>query len=292
MTNSVPAFWTVVIIALLWPALSLWLAHRISRLLPKCLSGWSLTALILASLLTVEVAYTKIPPSEAVRIMYLTLMDDGTLLGPTNRIASASSAAAVKEVLDLNDAMTMSASNDFEWAREQIPDLEIAVNDPITTAWMVADLEQDESGYNAQARCDMMGAATNADGTMSCYVHFNLSPSIEPVVPFRATIEDGTVIGLPVVSNSFPSLVSVATSDGPSDCYVYVVSVPEVLRNVQLVPLRNIPFGGGDADHPFKVLGGLMPNGRLPRSGEIRVDSNCWWQFEGGVMIGVRTNSP
>lgn len=297
MTNTLPALGSLVIITLLWPAVSLLLARRIARWIHVRPAGWRLAALFIGMLCAVEAGYTKVAPSDAVRIMYLMLEDDKTLLGPTNHFASAVGAAAVQEVLDENDGWVTSASNSFQWARDKLPNLAAVVIDPtLKVAWMALEVDEAGTGSNAQARCYCMGASTNADGTLQFYVHFNLIPAFEPMVPFHATMEDGSVVDLPAVSNSFPHLVSVKTPDGPADCYVYTVSVPMILANVALVPQSEIRFGGRDASQPFQVLGSLMINGRLGRTGEIPFASNKWWQFEGGAMCGVRdltvTNSP
>jgi hypothetical protein len=248
--------------------------------------------------------------SSRIQAIYLTLMGDGSLRGPTDTIASASQAAQVAGVNAAASNIVKVVSNTLAWVSADTPVLEsIVTNTHI--AWMTSDAVSSTNAINISARCDLISCATNVDGTLNAYVHVNGTPSSAPIVMFQVETEYDTVT-CAAVSNSFPSMVPVNTPDGVSSCYVYTVSVPttkswyevdpdtgeathyssNVPFSPTLIPVRNMSFGAPAVPPlrsalPLQVLGALQVDNKIGRTTSTITNGTHRLVFEGGVLVEV-----
>lgn len=268
-----------------WPRIE---ALRLLRRMPSPVA----LAMLVAFVALYDFGSTKGPViGPRLLATYLSIMADGTLRGPTNEIASATGAAAIDAVNGQNANMLSVISNGTQWARNELPLLEQAV-DETQIVWLHFDIPQSLNSSNLVARCDLMRSEPQSNGLVNCYMRFNMTPDTAPIIVFEASPATNVVMSCPVVSNSFPRLYPVARPDGVSSCYVYTVSIPDELQGVTLVPIQGVTFGGGSANDPLKVLGALMVNTYIGRTTTVQVDTNIWDVFEGGVLVGVTTNYP
>ncbi len=220
---------------------------------------------------------------------YLTILSDGTMLGPTNQIASAAAASAVAAVNAEAANMLQIASNTLLWARTDIPLIEVDVTNT-TIAWLTADIPQQLSQINLVARCDLLRTSVASNGTISAFVAFNQHPSSVPICAFEGSLDGTNWQTFAATSNSFPTLYPISMPDGVVSCLEYVVSIPATMRTVTVIPQREMTFGGGSRNTPLQVLGAVMVNSQIGRDVTVSVATNEQWIFEGGLLVGVLTN--
>lgn len=220
---------------------------------------------------------------------FLTVVSDGSLRGPTNVIASASSAAAISAVNAESAGMLETASNALLFAQTDLPVLEIDVTNT-TIAWLTADLPQSLANSNLVARCDLVRTDVASNGTISAFVAFNLSPASAPICSFEGSLDGTNWETFVAYSNSYPTLFPVTTPDGVVSCLQYTVSIPASMLSVAIVPQREVTFGGGSSNSPLQVLGAVMVNNQIGRDGTVSVSADEHWLFEGGLCVGVLTN--
>lgn len=251
------------------------------------------------------------PLGARVQAIFLTIMGDGSLRGPTDTIASASQAAQIAGVNASASSIVATVSNTLQWVRDDIPVLEsIVTNTHI--AWLTSDGVSSTNNPNISARCDLISYTTNASGSINAYVHVNVTPSTAPIVMFQVESEFDTVPCM-AVSNSFPDMVPIQTPDGVSSCYVYTVTAPttkswyevdpdtgeithyssNIPFSPTLIPVRNMSFGAPAVPPirsalPLQVLGGLMVNNKMGRTTTTITNGTQRLTFEGGVLVGVQ----
>ena len=262
------------------PRLAVWTIWR--RLRGR--TRWIAAAVLLVFVLS---GADKAPPTVAVaRMIFLTVMANGDLRGPTNVIASAAAATAVQAVVAESTNMVAVASNALAWAEADIPLIEADITNSVY-AWLTGDIPQDMASSNVVARCDLLAAVTRTNGTIDAYVAFNVIPSSAPIVSFEASAADTVWHAFTAVSNSYPALAAVDTPAGVVSGYCYTVSVPDALLNVPLIPERAMTFGGGSSNAPLGVLGAVMVDGQIGRTVETAIASGITGRFEGGILVGV-----
>jgi hypothetical protein len=220
---------------------------------------------------------------------YLTILSDGTMLGPTNQIASAAAASAVAAVNAESANMLVIASNTLQWAQTDIPLIEIDTTNT-TIAWLTADLPQPLSQSNLVARCDLLRTSVASNGTISAFVAFNQQPASAPICAFEGSLDGTNWQTFAATSNSFPALYPISMPDGVVSCLEYTVSIPDSMRTVTVIPQREMTFGGGSSNAPLQVLGAVMVDSQIGRDVTVSVATNEQWIFEGGLLVGVLTN--
>jgi len=220
---------------------------------------------------------------------YLTILSDGTMLGPTNQIASAAAAAAVAAVNAESANMLAIASNTLLWAQTDIPLIEVDVTNT-AIAWLTADMPQRLSQINLVARCDLLRTSVASNGTISAFVAFNQQPASAPICDFEGSLDGTNWLRFAATSNSFPTLYPISMPDGVVSCLEYTVSIPASMRTVTVIPQREMTFGGGSGNTPLQVLGAVMVNSQIGRDATVSVATNEQWIFEGGLLVGVLTN--
>lgn len=217
----------------------------------------------------------------------LTVMSTGELRGETNVVASAIAAAAVQGVLDESDATLASISNAIEWCRAAVPALETEITNT-TISWLQGEMPASLDSVNPVARADLMRVVSSSNGVANVYVALSLTPASAPVIQFEGCpISSSNWVEAVVISNSFPVLHPVVTPGGVSSCYVYTVSIPAIMRNMVLLPDRQLTFGGGSSNAPLNVLGGIMMNGLLGVTGTREIAPGLYGEFEGGALVEV-----
>jgi hypothetical protein len=220
---------------------------------------------------------------------YLTILSNGTMLGPTNQIASAAAAAAVAAVNAESANMLAIASNTLLWAETDIPIIEEAVTNTIIS-WITADIPQNLSQSNLVARCDLIHTSAATNGTISAFVAFNQQPATAPICTFEGSLDGTNWLTFAATSNSFPTLYPISTSEGVVSCLEYVVTIPDTMLTVTVIPQREMTFGGGSSNTPLQVLGAIMVDSHIGRDATVDVATNEQWLFEGGLLVGVLTN--
>lgn len=220
---------------------------------------------------------------------YLTIMSDGTMLGPTNQIASAAAGAAVAAVNAESDNMLAISSNTLLWAQTDIPLIEVDVTNT-SISWLTADMPQNLSQSNLVARCDLIRTSVSSNGTISAFVAFNQQPASAPICAFEGSLDGTNWQTFAAASNSFPTLYPISMPDGVVSCLAYTVSIPASMRTVTIIPQREMTFGGGSSNTPLQVLGAVMVNSQIGRDATVSVATNEQWIFEGGLLVGVLTN--
>lgn len=248
---------------------------------------WAVAAVLLAWTLTGADKGGPAPLEQIARMVYLTVMANGEMRGPTNVIASATAAWAVEAVAAQSSNMVAAASNNLAWAEGEIDLLEPAVTNA-SFGWITGDIPQDMSGGKPVARCDLLGAVTRTNGVIDAYVQFNVVPDTAPIVDFEAGVDDGIYYAFPAVSNSFPRVYLIVTPSGVASGYVYTVSTPDALRGVTLIPERGMTFGGGSQNKPLSVLGAVMVDDRIGVTAERSLATGVIGVFEGGVLVEVK----
>lgn len=220
---------------------------------------------------------------------YLTILSDGTMLGPTNQIASAAAAAAVAAVNAESANMLAIASNTLLWAETDIPIIEIDATNT-TISWLTADIPQSLSQSNLVARCDLIHTSVASNGTISAFVAFNQQPASAPLCVFEGSLDGTNWQTFVAESNSFPTLYPISMPEGVVSCLEYVVSIPAAMLTVTVIPQREMTFGGGSSNTPLQVLGAIMVDSQIGRDATVSVATNEQWLFEGGLLVGVLTN--
>lgn len=220
---------------------------------------------------------------------YLTILSNGTMLGPTNQIASAAAAAAVVAVNAESANMLAIASNTLLWAKTDIPIIEIDATNTIIS-WLTADIPQSLSQSNLVARCDLIHTSVASNGTISAFVAFNQQPASAPLCVFEGSLDGTNWQTFAAASNSYPALYPISMPDGVVSCLEYVVSIPATMRTVTVIPQREMTFGGGSSNTQLQVLGAVMVNNQIGRDATVSVATNEQWIFEGGLLVGVLTN--
>lgn len=220
------------------------------------------------------------------RAAYLTIMRDGTMPGPAGvAIASRAGADAIDAVVSQTAQTLATISNRLEWAMVDIPLLEEAVTNT-RVAWICGDIPASTNVANPVARCELIGAQTNAQGNIDTYVLFNQTPASAPIVRFEAQTDPATFVSFDAVSNSFPHKVSVAIPGGVAQCYRYTIKVPDSCNQVSLFPVREIGFGR-DAERPLKVLGAVMVGNNIGRTVRKLCPDGKTEVYTGGILTGV-----
>jgi len=220
---------------------------------------------------------------------YLTILSDGTMLGPTNQIASAASAAAVAAVNAESANMLAIASNTLLWAQTDIPIIEVDVTNT-TISWLTSDIPQSLARSNLVARCDLIHTSVASNGTISAFVAFNRQPASAPICAFEGSLDGTHWQTFVATTNSFPTLYPISMPEGVVSCLEYVVSIPDTMRTLTIVPQREMTFGGGSINAPLQVLGAVMVNSQIGRDDTVSVAADEQWIFEGGLLVGVLTN--
>lgn len=220
---------------------------------------------------------------------YLTILSNGTMLGPTNQIASAASAAVVAAVNSESASMLQIASNTLLWAQTDIPIIEVDVTNT-SIAWLTADIPQSLAQSNLVARCDLIRTSVSSNGTISAFVAFNQQPASAPICTFEGSLDGTNWQIFAAASNSYPALYPISMPDGVVSCLEYVVSIPATMRTVAVIPQREMTFGGGSSNTQLQVLGAVMVNNQIGRDATVSVATNEQWIFEGGLLVGVLTN--
>lgn len=220
---------------------------------------------------------------------YLTILSNGTMLGPTNQIASAASAAAVAAVNAESANMLQIASNTLLWAQTDIPIIEVDVTNT-AISWLTADMPQSLAQSNLVARCDLIRTSVSSNGTISAFVAFNQQPASAPICTFEGSLDGTNWQTFAAASSSFPTLYPISMPDGVVSCLEYVVSIPATMRTVTVIPQREMTFGGGSSNTQLQVLGAVMVNNQIGRDATVSVATNEQWIFEGGLLVGVLTN--
>jgi len=220
---------------------------------------------------------------------YLTILSNGTMLGPTNQIASAAAASAVAAVNAESANMLQIASNTLLWAQTDIPIIEVDVTNT-AISWLTADMPQSLAQSNLVARCDLIRTSVSSNGTISAFVAFNQQPASAPICTFEGSLDGANWQTFAAASNSFPTLYPISMPDGVVSCLEYVVTIPATMRTVTVIPQRAMTFGGGSSNTPLQVLGAVMVNNQIGRDATVSVATNEQWIFEGGLLVGVLTN--
>jgi hypothetical protein len=220
---------------------------------------------------------------------YLTILSDGTMLGPTNVIASAAAAAAVSAVNAESANMLAIVSNTLLWAQTDIPLIEVDTTNT-SIAWLAADIPQSLAQPNLVARCDLIRTSISTNGTISALVAFNQQPASAPICSFEGSLDGTNWQTFAAASNSFPALYPISMPDGVVSCLEYVVTIPTTMRTITIIPQREMTFGGGSSNTPLQVLGAVMVDNQIGRDATVSVATNEQWIFEGGLLVGVLTN--
>lgn len=219
---------------------------------------------------------------------YLTVLTDGTLLGPTNTIASAATVSAIAAVNAESANMLQIASNTLLWAETDIPLIEVDVTNT-AIAWLTADIPQSLDLSNLVARCDLLQASVSGGG-ITISVAFNQEPASAPICNFEGSLDGTNWQTFAAASNSFPALYPVSLPDGVVSCLQYYVTIPDAMRTISIIPQREMTFGGGSSNAYLAVLGAVMVDSQIGRDATVSVATNEQWLFEGGLLVGVLTN--
>ncbi|MDD5706623.1 MAG: hypothetical protein PHR35_11930 [Kiritimatiellae bacterium] len=219
---------------------------------------------------------------------FVTALADGNLAGPTNVIASAVAAVAVQAVLNESDAMYNTSSQAVDWCYGEIPLLEDAITNT-AIAWIQGESPAPLDQENPVVRADLMQSIAHTNGIHDVYVAFSQTPASAPTIEWEACCDsNGVYYSFSNVSNSFPVLFGIETPSGVSSCYLYAVSVPAALAGMELIPEREITFGGGSSNAPLSVLGSLSINDKLGITGVREIAPGIAGTFEGGALVGVQ----